>query len=492
MPGFGSSDKRGLGRGVGRELDASPGDWQVAGVEFFVARANKRTLPITCVTADGLDEVLSELPSGARHWVGHHRYRGKPGAHLLVPGEDGAPGRVLVGIADEPSPWSFASLARLPAGRYAFDATLPDDQREVAALGFGLGGYRFDRYRSFDDERPALVWPTGCDRDEVTRLLEGQFLGRDLINTPAEDMGPSQLAEEARKLARRHGARCTVITGDKLLEKNFPTIHTVGRAAADAPRLIDIRWGRPSDPKVTLVGKGVCFDSGGLDLKPASAMLMMKKDMGGAAIALATAHAIMSANVKVRLRVLVPAVENAVSGNAFRPLDVIRTRKGVTVEVGNTDAEGRLILCDALAEASSEHPDLILDFATLTGSARIALGTELPALFTTTDALADDMIRAGNELADPYWRMPLHRAYRKQLDSKVADISNVGGSYGGAITAALFLHTFVDGSIEWGHVDVMAWNLSDQAGRPTGGEPMGFRAAYRAVRSRYGVRTARS
>lgn len=463
-------------------------DGQFGRVDFFVARANKRTLPITCVTPETLDGVLDGLEAGARQWVAHHGYDGRAGKTLTVPGADGAPAQVLIGIGETPSPWTYAPLARLPEGRYAFDGSLPESAAELAALGFGLGCYRFERYKKVERPQPTLVWPAGVDKAEVTRLLEAQFLGRDLINTPAEDMGPSALAEEAKALAKRHGARCTVIVGDKLLEKNYPTIHAVGRAATDAPRLIDIRWGKPSDPKLTLVGKGVCFDSGGLDLKPASGMLMMKKDMGGAAITLATAHAIMSAKLKVRLRVLVPAVENAVAGNAFRPMDVIRTRKGLTVEVGNTDAEGRLILCDALAEAASEKPDVILDFATLTGAARIALGTELPALFSTSDALANQMIQAGSEVADPYWRMPLHAPYRKLLDSKVADMSNVGGSYGGAITAALFLKAFVDPGIEWAHVDVMAWNLSDKAGRPTGGEAMGFRAAYRALAGRFGRR----
>ena len=372
------------------------------------------------------------------------------------------------------------------SGRYAWDGRLPEDEADVAALGFGLACYRFERYKKRDRGLPTLVWPTGADKADVTRQLEATFLGRDLVNTPAEDMGPTALAEAARKLARQHGARCTVTVGDKLLEKNYPTIHTVGRAAADAPRLIDLRWGRPSDPKVTLVGKGVCFDSGGLDIKPAGGMLLMKKDMGGAAIVLGLAHAIMSAGLRVRLRVLVPAVENAISGNAFRPLDVIRTRKGITVEVGNTDAEGRLILCDALAEASSERPELLLDYATLTGAARVALGTELPALFSSSDAWADELIDAGREVHDPYWRMPLHRPYRRQLESRVADMSNVGGSYGGAITAALFLAAFVDPEVAWSHVDVMAWNLDNQPGRPAGGEPMGLRAAYEALARRYG------
>jgi leucyl aminopeptidase len=334
--------------------------------------------------------------------------------------------------------------------------------------------------------RPVLVWPAGAEQADVRRQLEAVFLAKDLINTPAHDMNPAALADEAKRLGRAHGARVTVTVGEKLLEKNYPTVHAVGRAAAVEPRLVDLRWGKPSDPKITLVGKGVCFDSGGLDIKPAGGMLLMKKDMGGAAIVLGLALAIMSAGLRVRLRVLVPAVENAISGNAFRPLDVIETRKGLTVEVGHTDAEGRLILCDALAEASREKPSLLLDFATLTGSARVALGTELPALFATSDALAADLLDAGHEAHDPFWRLPLHQPYRKQLESRVADLSNVGGSYGGAITAALFLQSFVDAGLDWGHVDVMAWNLDNKPGRQIGGEPMGLRATYAALAARYG------
>lgn len=469
-----------------RSLDDGRGPRHIPRVKFFVARAHRRTLPVTRVNHD-LGDLLQDRPASVRAWAHFHGFEGKPGQVLVVPDGEGAPAGVLLGVPDDPSPYDYAVLpGKIPCGRYAFDESLPAEEAGIAALGWGLACYRFDRYRSFDEGLPELVWPDRSVAADVTRQLEGVFLGRDLINTPAEDMGPEALADEAKKLGRAFGAKVSVIVGDKLLEKGYPTIHTVGRAADDAPRLIDLRWGRPNDPKVTLVGKGVCFDSGGLDLKSAAGMLLMKKDMGGSAIVLGLAHVIMSRGLRVRLRVLVPAVENAVSGNAFRPLDVIRTRKGLTVEVGNTDAEGRLILCDALAEASREKPEVLLDFATLTGAARVALGTELPALFSSSDALAEGILEAGRAARDPYWRMPLHAPYRKQLDSRVADLSNIGGSYGGAITAALFLQNFVEPDIEWGHVDVMAWNLESKPGRPAGGEAMGLRAAYGALVERFG------
>jgi len=304
---------------------------------------------------------------------------------------------------------------------------------------------------------------------------------RDLINTPAGDLGPAELATAARKLAKAHGGRLSVIAGDALLKRNYPAIHAVGRASAKAPRLIDLRWGRRG-PKVTLVGKGVCFDSGGLDLKSAAGMKLMKKDMGGAAHVLGLASMVMAAGLPLRLRVLVPAVENSVSGDAFRPLDVLETRKGLTVEVGNTDAEGRLVLCDALAESSREKPDLLIDFATLTGAARVALGTGLPALFCNDEALAGTLLGHGLARHDPLWRLPLHRPYRASLDSPVADLNNISdGPYGGAITAALFLEAFVGDGVPWAHVDLMAWNTGASPGRPQGGEAMGLRAVYGAI-----------
>jgi leucyl aminopeptidase len=313
---------------------------------------------------------------------------------------------------------------------------------------------------------------------------------RDLINTPAEEMGPAELALAAEQLAAEHGARCTVLVGDELLKNNYPMIHAVGRGSARAPRLIDIVWGDPKAPKLTLVGKGVCFDSGGLDLKTAQGMRMMKKDMGGSATVLGLASAIMDAGLPVRLRVLVPAVENFVSATSYRPLDVIRTRKGLTVEIGNTDAEGRLILCDALAEADSEHPALIIDMATLTGAARVALGPELPALFVNDDATATALLDAGSAENDPFWRMPLWKPYRKLIDSKVADLNNVSESgFAGAVIAALYLAEFVSPSTPWAHIDTYAWNATSRPGRPEGAEALGLRALYAAIQRRFGGRT---
>jgi leucyl aminopeptidase len=326
-----------------------------------------------------------------------------------------------------------------------------------------------------------LVWPKGADRAAVTRAVEAIFLVRDLINTPASDMGPAELAEAAGALARKHGARESVVVGDALIKGNFPAVYGVGRASARAPRLIDLRWGG-GGPRVAVVGKGVCFDSGGLDLKSASNMKLMKKDMGGAAHALGLADMIMGAGLEVRLRVLVPAVENSVSGNALRPLDVLQTRKGATVEVGNTDAEGRLILCDALYEADRDEPDLLIDFATLTGAARVALGTDLPALFCRDDGLAERLLRHATAQQDPLWRLPLYAPYRKMLESQVADLNNAPDSpYAGAITAALFLAEFVRPKTAWAHLDLFAWNASAAPGRPIGGEAMGLRAAFALV-----------
>jgi leucyl aminopeptidase len=331
------------------------------------------------------------------------------------------------------------------------------------------------------------VWPADADRGRVERLAAAVFLARDLANTPAGDLGPEELASEAVRVAKAAGGRHRVIVGDDLLAENYPTIHAVGRASARPPRLVDIVWGDPAAPKVTLVGKGVCFDSGGLDLKTASGMRLMKKDMAGAAIVLGLAQAIMDAGLPVRLRVLLPCVENAVSGNAMRPLDIVRTRKGLTVEIGNTDAEGRLILCDALAEASTEKPELLLDMATLTGAARVALGPELAALFCNDEGLAQGLLEAAEAEEDPMWRMPLWRPYRKMIDSKIADINNVSESpHAGAVIAALYLQEFVDPQIPWAHLDVMAWNPQSRPGRPEGAEATALRALYAHIAQRFG------
>jgi len=373
----------------------------------------------------------------------------------------------------------------LPDGEYTLSSGFPDDS--LATLAFALGAYRYTRYR--DRDRSArLVLADGADTARIIRIVDGVYLARDLINTPANAMGPADLAMAAEDLAARHGATIAVTMGDSLAD-GFPLIHAVGAAAtpARAPRLIDLTWGDPAAPKVTLVGKGVCFDTGGLDIKPSAGMLLMKKDMGGAANVLGLAHMIMDAGLKVRLRVLIPAVENAISGAAFRPGDIFRSRKGLTVEIGNTDAEGRLVLADALALAAEESPVLIVDMATLTGAARVALGPDIVPFYTRDDALAAAFMRHAGDCADPAWRMPLWQPYMAMLDSRIADINNAGSApFAGSITAALFLSRFVPEAQPWLHADIFAWNPKDAPGRPEGGEAQAIRALYALFETRYG------
>ncbi|HET9903140.1 MAG TPA: leucyl aminopeptidase family protein [Xanthobacteraceae bacterium] len=414
----------------------------------------------------------------------------KVGQFLLVPDEEGGLAGALFGIAVPGSPQHDPFLAgRLPAllppGVYRF-ANEPGDMR-LAALAFAFGAYRFSRYRARNGKDVRLEIPRDLDAAELKRIVEAVVFARDLINTPANDMGPAELEEAGRLLAVRHGATFRSIVGDALLRENFPLVHAVGRGSAREPRLIELVWGEAGAPKVTLVGKGVCFDTGGLDIKPSSAMLLMKKDMGGAACIFAAAHMVMDRKLPVRLRVLVPAVENAVSGHAFRPLDVYRSRKGLSVEVGNTDAEGRLVLADALAFADEEAPDLLVDAGTLTGAARVALGPELPPFYTDDDRLAQDLARHAEGENDPLWRMPLWRPYESMLDSKVADLGNVSsGSFAGSITCALFLRRFVSAAKSWLHFDIYAWNPGAKPGRPEGGECQAARALYALLCERYG------
>ncbi len=449
-------------------------------------------VPITPVTAEDRAQWSAGLDERARRWVAAAGFSGEPGKVALLPDAAGNLGRVLVGAAPSEPLWALAGLPdSLPEGSYRLE---PEPDRAAAtamALGWALGSYAFTRYRARPRGFANLVWPSAADRALVERLTRGVGLARDLINTPAEDMGPAELAAAAEALAARNGARCRVIVGEALLAENYPMIHAVGRASARAPRLVDCVWGDASAPKVTLVGKGVCFDSGGLDLKTASGMRLMKKDMGGAATVLGLAGAVMEAQMPVRLRVLVPAVENVVSATSLRPLDVIRTRKGITVEIGNTDAEGRLILCDALAEADSEKPALLIDMATLTGAARTALGPELPALFSNNETLAAELLAAGAAVDDRLWRMPLWKPYRKMLKSDIADINNASESaFAGAITAALYLQEFVAPDTPWAHIDTYAWNASSRPGRPEGGEALALRALYRLIEARFGAVTA--
>ncbi len=428
-------------------------------------------------------------PAPVAAWLDRIGYKPEEGKHALVPGSDGSLGQVVLGVGGPNALWPYAGLPfALPAGWYRLTGLDSGWAATRAALGWALGSYAFTRYRSAERAPADLVWPTGADQGDVERTAAAVYWARDLINTPASDLGPAELAAAARALGREFDAQVTVLVGDELLQAGYPTIHAVGKGSARPPLLIDLKWGRPNDPKVTLVGKGVCFDSGGLDLKPASGMLLMKKDMGGAASVLGTARMVMMAGLPVRLRVLVPAVENMVSGTAFRPLDVIKTRKGLTVEVGNTDAEGRLILCDALAEADSEGPDLLIDMATLTGAARVALGPEISALFSNDDDLAGTFTACAEAVDDPVWRLPLWQPYRQGFKGKVADLNNIAGNgFAGAVVAALFLESFVSKTTPWAHLDIRGWNDTAKPGRPEGGEGNGLRAAYRLIERKFGT-----
>jgi leucyl aminopeptidase len=453
--------------------------------------AEKDSVPIWFVTAENLADVTSWLSSSAQDWMKTTGFKPKAGRTLLLPGAGGRLQSVLFGLGAkddvERTPLLPGKLpAQLPPGTYRF-GNAPDDPT-LGALAFALASYRFDRYRkpSERDERPRLAAPRDVDIETVRRLADAVAFGRDLVNTPANDLGPEELAAEAAALASAHGAACEIVTGDRL-EADFPLIHAVGKGSARPPRLVDIRYGDPGAPKVTLVGKGVVFDTGGLDLKPSAGMLIMKKDMGGAAAALALARLVMEAKLPVRLRLILAIVENAVSGTSFRPLDVIKSRKGLTVEIGNTDAEGRLILADALALADEEAPDLLLDFATLTGAARVALGPDLPPFYTVDEALAAEIAAAAATTHDPVWRLPLWRPYLPMLDSKIADMGNVGsGAFAGSVIAALFLTRFVEKAKAWAHFDIYAWTPRATPGRPEGGEVQAARALFDVLAKRYG------
>ncbi|MCP1336878.1 leucyl aminopeptidase family protein [Futiania mangrovi] len=447
-------------------------------------------LPVWMVAKADYDTWRAGQPSAVRGWLAATGFEPAAGALVPVPDAEGAPAGYVLGLGDGADPFVAGVLpAKLPerATVRLVPAASGSPVGALDALAIALGAYRFTRYKAADRAFARVVAPDGVDIEEVSRMAAAIALVRDLVNTPAEDMGPDALEAAARTLAGDHGARVRVICGEELLAQNYPMIHAVGRAGARAPRLIDLAWGREDAPKVTLVGKGVSFDTGGLDLKPSSAMRLMKKDMGGAANALGLAAMIMGAGLDVRLRVLIPAVENAVAGNAFRPGDVLQTRKGLTVEIGNTDAEGRLILGDALAEADSEQPDLLIDLATLTGAARVALGADLPPFFTGDEALAAEIVQAAEAVSDPVWRLPLWQPYEELLSSDIADIANASESgFAGAITAALFLKRFVTATPAWVHLDIYAWNQKARPGRPKGGEAMAIRALYHLVKARHG------
>jgi len=443
--------------------------------------------PLLAVDREGFAAAAAALGEAAVRWCAANAFAGEPGRHLAIPDDDGGVRAVLAGCDRRDALFGLAALpVRLPEGRYALDARgLALDAGDVA-LGWALGAYQFTRYRK-PARKPAQLVVDAASAARVAPLAEAVYRVRDLVNTPTEHMGPAELAGAVRALAERHGASYREWVGDELLAANFPTIHAVGRASHRAPRLAELTHGPADAPHLVLVGKGVCFDTGGLDIKPADGMRWMKKDMGGAAHAIALAGLVLQAKLPVRLSLLVPAVENAIAGNAYRPGEVVATRAGISVEVDNTDAEGRLVLCDALAYAAEQKPDLILDFATLTGAARVALGPELPALFANREDVAAALLEAAQALRDPLWRLPLWRPYLTMLDSHVADLANAGASrHAGAITAALYLERFVPEAQAWAHLDVYSWNDSDKPGHPRGGEAQGLRAYFRFLQRRYG------
>jgi leucyl aminopeptidase len=450
--------------------------------DTLLTASNITPTPITLVQSEGFEDWLTSLSAPAKSWVQKSQFYARAQEFAWLPNDAGEPAEVAVGWDGRDSIDTLGGLPHtLPEGVYELRSPVSDLQ----LLGWALGAYRFNRYKDSDRAPAQLLLPPGNDGSLVANMESAHTLVRDLINTPAGDMTPSRLAEEAIQVAETHGATHKLVVGDDLLAENFGAIHAVGRAAADAPRLVDMTWGDAGDPLVTLVGKGVCFDSGGLDIKPANGMRNMKKDMGGAASALGLAQLIMSQALPIRLRVLIAAVENAIAGNASRPGDILQTYKGTTVEIDNTDAEGRLVMCDCLALAAEDDPALIIDFSTLTGSARSAVGAEIGAMFCNDEQVADELYQASTRADDAIWRLPLHQPYRHMLQSNVADTVNSAASpYGGAITAALFLEQFVDGH-PWVHFDIMAFNTRYRPGRPEGGEAMAVRAVYEYLRQRF-------
>ena len=453
--------------------------------------ARKKSIPVW-LARNGSWAGKAQLSDAQRAWVEAQGFKGAAKKHLLLPGADGSLAGAVLGLGEERSsdPMDRPELAVgtlpsvLPPGLYHLAEDVPDPV--LAAVAWGLGAYRYRRYKSAAtgaEEVAQLRVARETDHARALAIVEAMWLGRDLINTPASDLGPAELEDAARQLAAQHDASVTSIVGDDLLAKNFPMIHAVGRASTRAPRLIDLTWGMPTAKRVTLVGKGICFDTGGLDIKPASGMLIMKKDMGGAAAVLALGHMIMAAKLDVRLRILIPAAENSISGNAFRPGDVLTSRAGKTVEIGNTDAEGRLVLADALTLADEEQPDTLASFATLTGAARVALGPELPPFYTDDGAFAQAIAAAGNRVGDPVWRMPLWPGYDPYLDSQVADMNNVSETpFAGSVTAALFLRRFVKQARRFAHFDIYGWRPASRALGPKGGEAQGARAVFEVLR----------
>jgi leucyl aminopeptidase len=449
----------------------------------FVTESNQAATVIYVVAKQAYASWLETKSNHVKAWLLATQFRAEANSVRLIPDADGNISHVLCCVDKVDDLWGVGGLPfTLPEGVYQFEDDVP---LFSYAIAWGLGAYQFTRYKN-PTRQPAQLRLSSELMPKVNTIVESLYLVRDCINTPTDDMGPTEFAKVAETLAESFGASCAQIIGEDLLKQNYASIYTVGRASDDAPRLIDLRWGQQQHPKVTLVGKGVCFDSGGLDIKPSSYMLLMKKDMAGGAHVLGLARMIMQAKLPICLRVLIPVVENVIAGNAYRPGDIIKSRKGLTIEIGNTDAEGRVVLADALTEAVSEKPDLLIDISTLTGAARVALGTELPAVFANHDAVVNDVIKQGEKHNDPLWRLPLFALYREYLNSPIADINNnATESYGGAITAALFLKEFVPDDIPWLHFDLMAWNLRARPGRPQGGEAMSLRALFHYLEERY-------
>jgi leucyl aminopeptidase len=457
-------------------------------INCYTHSAIEHAIPILALSEADYRVWLKQQTAWQQAYLKGTNFAAKPGSMISLPDPTtGQLSQVLLGVSDSNDMWSWGALpAVLPAGEYAIANTFSAEQLYLATLAWGLGAYQFKRYKEVNPMQAKLAFATQLDSHALVHCLHAHYLARDLINMPAQDLGPAELAEAARKVAAELGAEFKLVDNQDLLQREYPCVYAVGRASERKPCVVDLQWGDVSHPKVTLIGKGVCFDTGGLNLKTGQGMRLMKKDMGGAAHALALGQWLMQAKLPIRLRVLLPLVENAIHGNAFRPGDVIRSRKGLTIEIDNTDAEGRLILCDVLAQAVEEQPELLIDFATLTGAARVALGPELPALFSNQDTIANDLLICASQQQDLLWRMPLHRPYRELLKSAVADISNAtNSSYAGAITAALFLQEFVPNSQAWLHLDLMAWNTSFRPGRAEGGEAMGLRAVFAYLAHRY-------
>jgi leucyl aminopeptidase len=450
-------------------------------------RQHEETIPLLPVSSSDYKQWLENTPAHHKRWLDSTGFDAAPGTWCGLPDEQGRMEACVFGMSEHGWLYQLAELpSKLPPGYYRLISVWNEDQRIQASIGWGLASYRFERYRKDNTELPVL-----CLEEDIAGPVEhvngASSLVRDLVNTPTEDMGPEQLAAAVLAEADHFKAKVEIIKGDDLLSENYPAIHAVGRASDEAPRFVKMTWGDKNAPLLALVGKGVCFDTGGLDIKPAAGMITMKKDMGGAAHVIALARLIMTYQLPVRLMLLIPAVENSIAGNAYRPGDVIHTRKGLTVEIGNTDAEGRVVLADGLAYACEHSPDLVIDFATLTGAARVALGPDLPPVFSNRLEIAQSIADSGERVEDPLWVMPLYQPYRKMLKSNIAHLNNISkSSYGGCITAALFLEHFVTDETPWVHIDTFAWNQATRPGRPAGGEALGLRAVFNFLRDRYG------